>query len=220
MINVLLLKTSLPLLLRGAFVSLQIAGLSFLIGMTCGTLLGVLQSKASPPIRALISAFVTLIRGTPMIVQIVFINYVIPMMGLHLSAFFAAVCAIGLNSSAYISQIIKSGISSVGKGQIEAAQTLGLSKVDTLRFIVLPQAVRVVLPTLGNEGITLIKDSSLASWIGVVELYKEGQTIISQTYDALTIYCALAIIYLAMTTSVAYCVGLLERRMNRHVRNL
>ncbi len=219
MIDVSLIKLALPHLLQGALVTLQIAGLSFLLGITGGTLLGIAQSRSGTFLTLIINAFVTLIRGTPMIVQIVFLYYVLSMTGLQLSAFVAAVLAIGLNSSAYVSQIIRSGISSVPKGQIEAAQTLGISKLDTLRFIILPQALRVVLPALGNESITLIKDSSLASWIGVVELYKEGQTVISQTYDALSVYFALAVIYLSMTTSIAYLVGLLEKRLNRHVRN-
>lgn len=219
MINLGLLQQALPQLLHGASVSLRIAGLSFLIGITGGTFLGIAQTRSKGFIRFLITAFVTLLRGTPMLVQIVFLYYVLSMTGLHLSAFVAAVCAIGLNSSAYMSQIVKSGISSVAKGQIEAAQTLGISKLDTLRYIILPQALRVVLPAFGNESITLIKDSSLASFVGVVELYKEGQTIISQTYDALTVYFALALMYLIMTTSIAYLVSLLEKRLNRHARN-
>ncbi len=213
MINVQLIAQSLPFLAHGALISLQIAGFAFIIGSIGGTFLGVCQTRGSSLVNTTIHAFVTLIRGTPMLVQIVFLYYVFSVSGFQLSAFFSAVLAIGINSSAYVSQIIKAGIESVSKGQIEAAQTLGISQKDTLRYIVLPQAIRVVLPALGNEVITLIKDSSLASLIGVAELYKNGQTIISQTYDALSIYVALAFMYLLMTSLAAYTVRLLERRL-------
>lgn len=219
MIDFALIKLALPTLLKGALVTLKITAAAFIIGITGGTLLGIAQTSTSVLLKWLVSVYVTIIRGTPMLVQIVFIYYVLSMTGLHISPFISAVIAIGMNSSAYISQIIRSGIRAVPKGQIEAARTLGINKWDTLRFIVLPQALRVVLPALGNESVTLIKDSSLASWIGVVELYKEGQTVISQTYDALSVYCILACLYLAMTTTVSYLVLLLERHLNRHVRN-
>jgi His/Glu/Gln/Arg/opine family amino acid ABC transporter permease subunit len=219
MINLDLIRSALPHLLHGAWVSLQIAGLALALGFTGGTLLGILQTGNSKLIKWIIAIYTTIIRGTPMLIQIVFLYYVVSMLGINFSAFTTAVIAIGLNSSAYISQIIRSGINAVPRGQIEAAQTLGISKTDTLKHIILPEAVRVVLPALGNESITLIKDSSLASWIGVVELYKEGQTIISQTYDALSIYCATAALYLIMTMTLSYIVSKLEKYVNRHVTN-
>ncbi len=219
MINFELISASLPQLLHGALVSLKIAGLSLALGFVSGTLLGVLQSGKNSLVRSIITAYTAVIRGTPMLIQIVFLYYVLSLSGLHLSTFMAAVLAIGLNSGAYISQIIRAGISSVSKGQIEAARTLGINQWDLMRYIVLPQAFRVVVPALGNEAITLIKDSSLASWIGVVELYKEGQTIISVTYDALTVYCAVAALYLLMTTPLSYGVTLLEKRLNRHAQH-
>jgi len=219
MINFELIRLALPVLLKGVLVTLKITAAAFIIGITGGTILGIAHSSKNNFLEWLVGAYVTIIRGTPMLVQIVFIYYVLSMTGLQLSPFVSAVIAIGMNSSAYVSQIIRSGIRSVPKGQIEAAQTLGISKGDTLRYIILPQALRVVLPALGNESVTLIKDSSLASYIGVVELYKEGQTVISQTYDALSVYFVLAGLYLILTSTVSYLVMLLERRLNRHVRN-
>ena len=108
-------------------------------------------------------------------------------MGITIDTYWAVIGAIGLNSAAYIAHIIKSGILSVGKGQVEAGQMLGFSQMQIMRYIIFPQAVRVVLPALGNEFIVLIKDSSLASIVGVMELTKEGEIITSQTYDALTV---------------------------------
>ena len=191
-----------------------------LIGFIGGTVLGILHVSHNKLVRLLVTIYVTIIRGTPMLIQIVFLYYVLSVTGLALSPFVAAILAIGLNSSAYVSQIMKSGILSIPRGQIEAARTLGISRRDLFRFIILPQAVRVVLPTLGNESVTLIKDSSLASLIGVVELYKQGQNVISHTYDALSVYCIIGLLYLIMTTSVSSLISLLERRLNIHGKHL
>ena len=219
MIDFNLIIESLPKLLRGVSVTLQLAGLSICIGLVGGTILGLLHTSKNKFVRSLVSFYVTIFRGTPMLIQITCIYYVLPEFGMSLPAFWAAVVAIGMNSSAYISQIIRSGIASVSTGQIEAAQTLGLSSMQTTRYIVLPQAIRVILPALGNEFITLIKDSSLAYLIGVQELYKEGMQIKSYTYDALTVYFALGVIYLILTTSMAMFVSYLEKRMQRHAND-
>jgi len=219
MIDFNLIIESLPKLLRGVSVTLQLAGLSICIGLVGGTILGLLHTSKNKFARSLVSFYVTIFRGTPMLIQITCIYYVLPKFGIALPAFWAAVVAIGMNSSAYISQIIRSGIASVSTGQIEAAQTLGLSSMQTTQYIVLPQAIRVILPALGNEFITLIKDSSLAYLIGVRELYKEGSQIRSYTYDALTVYFALGVIYLILTTSMAMFVNYLERKMKRHAND-
>lgn len=219
MIDISLLQNSLPRLIEGAKVSLQIAALGCGIGLAFGSLLGVLHSGSQAILRVLVSLYVTLFRGTPMLVQIAFMYFVLPEIGITLPAFWTAVIAIGLNSSAYISQIVRSGISSVGKGQIEAGRVLGLNNRDIMIYIVLPQALRVVIPALGNEFVTLIKDSSLASTIGVAELTKEGSIIRSQTFDVVTTYFGVAFMYLIMTTTLSMAVNFLERRMNRHVKH-
>ena len=219
MIDYQLIKDSLPLLLRGALVTLEIAGLGALIGILFGTLLGLAQTGKSRILRWMVTLYVTLMRGTPMLIQITFAYYVLPQFGIQLPAFWVAVVAIGLNSAAYVSQIIKAGIRSIGRGQIEAGRVLGLSNMQITRYIVLPQAFRVVIPALGNEFITLVKDSSLASTIGVVELTKEGQFIRGRTFDALTVFAAVALIYLIITTSLSLLINWFEQRMNRHVKN-
>ena len=219
MINTQLIVSSLPALLSAVLVTLKVAFSALLIGFCFGTVLAILQLSKNSIIRTLVTIFVTIIRGTPMLIQIVFLYYILSLTGLSLSPFLAAVWAIGINSSAYVSQIIKAGIQSVSIGQIEAAKTLGIKRRDLLRYIVLPQAFRVVLPALGNESVTLIKDSSLASIIGVVELYKQGQIIISHTYDALSIYCIVGALYLVMTTFLSLCVTRLEKWLNVHVKS-
>lgn len=217
MIDIDLILSSLPLLLRGARVSLQIAALSALIGIGFGTLLGLLQSGKNKLLQYAVGLYVLLVRGTPMLIHITVAVYVLPQIGIKLPIFWAALLAIGFNSAAYVSQIVRSGIASVSKGQIEAAKTLGLSSFQITRYIILPQALQAVLPALGNEFITLIKDSSLASIVGVTELARQGSLIRSRTFDALSIYLAVAILYLIMTTSLSLLLYLLEKRLNRHV---
>lgn len=219
MISFELIIKMLPDLIQGAFVSLAIAIFSALLGFAGGTLLGIAQSSNNKPLRWLITFYVTIIRGTPMLLQITFLYLMLPNIGINISAFATAVLAIGINSSAYVSQIIRSGIKSVPKGQIEAAYTLGINKFDLTRYIILPQALRIVIPALGNEFVTLIKDSSLASLIGVLELYKRGEIIISQTYNSISVYIATGLIYLVMTTILSVIVHKIEISMNKNVRN-
>jgi len=219
MIDFSILAKSYPALLEGTLITLSIALLSSILGFVGGTIVGFLHCYSNAVIRTLVSIYVTAMRGTPMLIQISFIYLLLPQLGIQISAFFSAVLAIGFNSIAYISQIIKSGITSIDKEQIETAQVLGLSQTQTMRFIVFPQAIRVVVPSLVNEFITLIKDSSLASFIGVVELFKASSRIISYTYDPIPIYCAMAAIYLTLTTTLTFIVHYLEQRMNYHVKH-
>ena len=216
MINIELIVTYWPHLMRGLLVSMKIAVIGCAIGVVLGTLLGIMQVVGIRALRTLILVYVTILRGTPMLIQIAFAVFVLPQIGIVLPEFWAATLAIGFNSSAYLSQIIRAGIQSVGKGQWEAAYVLGFTRVQTVRFIILPQAFRAVLPALGNELITLVKDSSLASTVGVMELTKEAAYIKSRTFDALTIYCVVAVIYLIVTSLLSLGMNVLERRMNAH----
>jgi len=213
MFDISFVRESFPYLIRGSLLSLQIAGIACSMGLFFGTILAIIQTGANKILRTLVAAYVTLIRGTPMMVQIAIVFYLLPQIGLNLPAFWAATVAIGLNSSAYLSQVFRTGITSIAKGQWEAAQVLGFNKMQTLWYIILPQALRVVLPTLGNEFITLIKDSSLASTIGVKELMKEGQIITSNTYRHVDVYLMVAIIYLVLTSLLSLLLMWLEKRM-------
>lgn len=220
MINLQLIHQYLPLLLSGVANTLYIAAVSCFLGLTFGTLFALMQTSGNKLLEGFVTLYVTIIRGTPMLIQIAFFYYgILPALNINMSPINAAVIAIGMNSCAYISQIVKAGIKSVGKGQIEAARTLGLNTGQIIRYIVLPQALIVVIPALGNEFITLIKDSSLAYTIGVVELYKQGITMRSNTLDAMTTYTAVALIYLTLTTSLSILMHFVERKMNAHVKN-
>ena len=216
MINLGLIAEYWPHLMRGLLVSMKIAVIGCVIGIILGTILGITQVVGGRILRVIVVFYVTLFRGTPMLIQIAFAVFVLPQIGIVLPEFWAATLAIGFNSSAYLSQIIRAGIQSVGRGQWEAAYVLGFTPVQTVRFIILPQAFRAVLPALGNELITLVKDSSLASTVGVMELTKEAAYIKSRTFDALTIYCAVAVIYLIVTSLLSLGITMVERRMNAH----
>jgi His/Glu/Gln/Arg/opine family amino acid ABC transporter permease subunit len=218
MLNISLFKTSLAALLQGATLSIEIAFCALVIGTIGGTLLSLMLLYGNKVVRVIAHAYVTLIRGTPMLVQIMALFFILPYFGIMLPAFISAVVAIGMNSIAYISQTIRAGIQAVGRGQIEAAQALGFSHYQITRLIVLPQAFRTVLPSLGNECITLIKDSSLASVIGVAELTHQGSIIMNRTYDAVTAYAGVALIYLLITSAASLLVHLLERKMH-YVKN-
>ena len=219
MIDFELLKESIPYLLRGAIVTLQIASISCAIGLVLGILCGLGLTSKSRFVRFLIGVYTTLFRGTPMLIQIIFASLILPTLGIGISRFWGVIWAIGLNSSAYIAHIIKSGINSVSQGQRDAGKTLGLNNIQIIWYIVLPQAIRVVLPALGNEFITLVKDSSLASIVGIQELTKEGEIISSRTLDALTIYLGVAAIYLIITTVLSLLISFIEQRMNRHAQS-
>lgn len=214
MIDFSIIQQALPHLIRGAFITIQIAALSCTIGMIVGTVLGFCLVSTYTITRFAANIYTTIFRGTPMLIQILFAAFILPTLGIDIPTYWAVICAIGLNSAAYIAHIIKSGIVSVGKGQVEAGKMLGFSHMQIMRYIIFPQAIRVVLPALGNEFIVLIKDSSLASIVGVMELTKEGEIITSQTYDALTVYTAVAVTYLIITTTLTLVVDHIERKMN------
>lgn len=215
MIDFGLIFESLPALLQGLQLTLRIAFFGCIIGVCLGIIIALIESYIPRPWSYLATTYVIIIRGTPMLIQILGAYYVLPSVGITISAEYVAIIAIGLNSGAYISQIIRSGIQSIHSGQLEAAHMLGFSTIQTIRYIVLPQAFAVVIPALGNELITLIKDSSLASIIGVAELSKEGRLIISRTYDAISIFFALALLYLLVTSIISIVVNQIEKRMKQ-----
>ena len=206
----------LPVLLKGLIVTLQIAGIGCFIGLILGTILALMQTSNNKALRIFVTSYVVIIRGTPMLIQILCAYFLLPQIGIDVPALWTAIIAIGLNSAAYISQIIRSGISSIATGQMEAAKVLGFSQRQTMWYIVLPQAIRNVIPAFGNELVTLVKDSSLASTIGVYELTKQGEIVMSQTFDAPTVYIVIGGIYLIITTILSLIVSWLDKKMQYH----
>ena len=216
MINFDLILKYYPLLLAGVVTSLQIAFMSCAIGTVVGTGLGIILAGKNKIAKFFAQTYVSIIRGTPMLIQIMGTYFILRSWGIPIPTFWSAIISIGLNSAAYLSQTILSGITSVRSGQIEAAKTLGFSSAQTIRYIIFPQAIRSILPNLESEIVTLIKDSSLASIIGVYELTQQGQIIISQTYDTPSVYFAIGLIYLTLTTTVTILMSLLNKKINYH----
>lgn len=219
MIDFNLIIEYLPTLLQGLIITLQLAAIASCIGLVLGTVFALMHTSHNKILRSIVNVYVVIIRGTPMLIQILCAYFLLPQIGIHIPAFWTAIIAIGLNSAAYISQVLRTGIAAVGREQIEAAQVLGFSTSDTIRYIVLPQALRTTLPALGNEFVTLIKDSALASLIGVAELTKQANFVKSRTFDAITVYFAVAILYLILTSTVSFLVARLEKRMNIHAQD-
>ena len=196
-------------LAKGALLSIGIAALSLLFGLILGTLGATgKRSKHALP-RDIANVYVTIIRGTPLLLQILIIFSVIPSMYTAIS-----VLAMSINSGAYQTELIRSGVNAVDKGQWEACETLGLSNWKTLKLVILPQAFKRIVPPLISEFITLIKDSSLISCIGAVELLKGAQIIGAQYFDVMSPYMLAAIFYLVMTCVVSMIGMKVEKRLS------
>ena len=202
-----------------------IAVFGLLIGMVLGCLLATFKLLPGKGfVRRFLSIFtdvyVAIFRGTPMLVQLLLIHFVVfPVMGVDISPVLEAIIAFGLNSGAYVSEIMRGGILSVDIGQTEAGRALGLSYGATMIKIVLPQAIKNVIPTLGNEFITLLKETSVVSLIAVMDITKSFQTIGQRTLEVIVPYLMLAVVYLVIIMVVTGLVKLLERRLRASDRN-
>jgi arginine/lysine/histidine/glutamine transport system substrate-binding/permease protein len=205
-------------LLKGAAITLMLTALSFSFGLLGGTALAVLLQAPWRAVHVLCRIYIDFFRGTPMLVQLFLIYFGLPALLQSLEVPFsinrlaAAVTALSLNVAAYLAETLRSGIESIDRGQWEAADALGLSPIERMRFVIAPQALRRVLPPLANEFITLIKDTSLAAVIGFDELFRQGQLMVATTYRAFEIYIAVALVYLLMTTTASLLFKRLEAR--------
>ena len=210
-----LVVNAFPLLLVGAGVTIKITALSVALGVVIGLFVGIARISRIKILRVLAAIYVDFFRGTPLLVQIFLVYFALPVItGQRVDPFVAAIGSCGINSGAYVAEIFRAGIQSIDKGQMEAGRSLGMTWVQTMRYIIVPQAFKRVIPPLGNEFIALLKDSSLVSVIGFEELTRRGQLIIAKTYGSLEIWFSVAIIYLAMTLTISRFVAFLEKRYN------
>ena len=208
-----LIQRALPILLMGAGVTIEITAFSVAIGFFIGLFVGIARISQFKILRIMAAVYADCIRGTPLLVQIFLIYFALPMaIGQQVEPFIAAVAACGINSGAYVSEIFRAGIQAIDVGQMEAGRSLGLTWWQTMRFIILPQAFKNILPPLGNEFIAMLKDSSLVSVIGFEELTRRGQLIIAQTYGSFEIWMTVAVLYLIMTMAISRIVAFLEKR--------
>lgn len=211
---------ALPNLSAGALVTLQLTAITVFLGMILGSLIGIARLSANPFLRIAARIYIDFLRGTPLLVQIFMIYFGLPALIRATGSTFtfnqwtAAVLALTLNSAAYIAEIVRGAIQSIELGQHEASESLGLGSVQTMRYVIFPQAFRRMIPPLGNEFISLLKDTSLTAVIGFEELFRKGQLIVAQNYRAFEIYFAVALVYLLLTLLSSQVFGWLERRFS------
>ena len=215
-----LTSENLIFLLKGAGLSLAMAVLSLLIGLVLGTLGASAKISKNRILCCIGNVYVEIIRGTPMLLQILILFAVVPLIYMEITGerlvmnvFLIGVIAMGINSGAYVTELIRSGINGVDKGQWEACETLGLTRGQTMKLVILPQAFKRIVPPLVSEFVTLIKDSSLVSTIGVVELLKSAQVLGGNYADLMSPLIIAGVMYLIMTLSIAYLARHLERRL-------
>lgn len=212
-----IIEQSLPLLLAGAGITVEITAMSVGLGMAIGIVVALIRMCGIKVLKILGDVYVDFLRGTPLLVQIFLVYFALPTLIHHrVDAYVAAVSACSINSGAYVAEIFRGGIEAIDKGQMEAGRSLGMTWWQTMRYIILPQAFKQIIPPLGNEFIAMLKDSSLVSVIGFEELTRRGQLIIARTYASFEIWMAVAVIYLIMTFVVARFTGYLEKRFKKN----
>lgn len=213
-----LLLVYLPLMLKGALLTIWISLIGIVLGFFFGAFMGILDCdrQRSWLISPIIRSYVALFRGTPLFIQLLIIYFALPdAFNIKLSPITAGIITLGLNSTAYLAEVIRAGINAVDSGQWDASFILGYSKKDALRYIILPQAIKNVLPAITNEFATLIKESSILMVIGVPELIKVSKDIVARHLNPMDIYLVTAAMYLLMTLAIAYATKYLENRASK-----
>ena len=203
----------LPDLLRGALVSVELTVSVMALSLVFGLIVALARLARLRAVRVAATFYVEVVRGTPCMLQLFYIYFVLPAFGINIPPFAAGVVALTLNYSAYLSEVYRAGIQAVARGQVEAALALGMSRGLMMRLVILPQAIRIVVPPLGNYFISLFKDTALASTITVKELIFSGQIIAATNFQYFTIFTIAGAIYLALSYPGSLGVQYLERRM-------
>jgi polar amino acid transport system permease protein len=217
--NLKIIQKALPTLIQGFWTTLLMAAAAAVMSTILGLLLAVFRSFGNPVLNLFIVAYVDFFRSMPIIVLMMVIYYALPFLNIRLSAIMSGILALGLNSSAYVSEIFRAGFLSIKKGQFEAAHALGLTPMQTMRLVLLPQAVRVVLPPLVGNYVASAKDTALASAISIIELLKAGLSQKSLLANPSPLIFS-AVLYLVMFVPLTRLSGLLERRMKAGVRQV
>ena len=203
-----------PVLLKGAAMTMELTCLSMLFGMTIGLALALARISRSPLLNKPASLYIWWMRGTPLLMQLFLIYYGLPQAGITLDPFPAAVIGMTLNASAYIAEIFRGGILSIDKGQMEAAKSLGMTYMQSMRWVIFPQTLPRIIPPLGNEAVARLKDSSLVSTIAMVDLMRSAQQMIATTFRPLEVFFAAGVLYLVLTTAFTMVFGAWERRLS------
>lgn len=210
---------SLGPLLNGAQITLELTAGAVAIGIVIGLVMSLMRLSNNKILKAIAVSYIDFLRGTPLLVQIFIAYFGFPQIFGFTPPenyqFIAATLAMGLNSGAYIAEIFRAGIQSIDRGQSEAARSLGMTQGQAMRYIILPQAFKRVIPPLGNEFIALLKDSSLVALIALEDLMYSGKIIVGRTYQPFPIYIEVALIYLVMTLILSRLVSYTERRLGK-----
>jgi polar amino acid transport system permease protein len=201
-----------PFFVEAAWVTIEITALALILGLVVAALAAAAKMSRSAPLRAIGAVYVSLFRGTPCLIQLFVLYFGGPQIGVNLDPFAAGVIGLGLNIGAYMAESIRGALVAVDRGQTEAARTIGFSRFQTLRKVVLPQAARLMIRPLGVNTVALLKGSALVSTISVVELTYTAQRFIGSTYKPFEIFGVAALLYMVMVYAVARTVDLLDKR--------
>jgi len=200
-------------LLTGLYMTIKLSIVAIFFAIIIGVLTGVARISSNPALKKLAITYIELIRGTPLLVQI-FIFYFFIGTVFHLSRFTAGTAALAVFTGAYIAEIVRAGIQSIPKGQMEASRSLGMNYFQAMRHIIMPQALKRTLPPMAGQFISLIKDSSLVSVIAITDLTKSGREIVTSTFSPFEVWFSVALLYLVLTSSLSFFVQILERRLS------
>ena len=204
-----------PAFMEGVGVTLQLAFYTVLLGSLLGLIVAVFRRTRIWPLRWVMNAYVAFIRGTPLLVQVLLIVYGLPQLGVRLPRMTMCILALVINSGAYMAELIRAGLQSVERGQVEAAESLGMTNAQCMINIILPQAIKVTLPAMGNEFVAIIKESSILYSVGVYELTYQANKLASVNYFYIETLIVAALIYFVLTYAATGLLKLLERRMRR-----
>lgn len=205
-----------PLFIEGLKVTVQIAFVAVIIGAILGLAIALGRLSTNKVISFIATTYIQIIRGTPVLVQLYIIYYATyPLFGFNIPPYIAAVATFGLNSSAYVAEIIRAGIQAVDFGQMEAGRSLGLPHGMVMRYIIIPQAIKNILPALGNEFVVLLKETSVVSIIGTTDLVRQADIIKAATYSNFEPYIIIAVIYIILVLGLSTLINQLERRLKR-----
>ncbi|GLS40787.1 nickel transporter [Mesorhizobium tianshanense] len=207
-----LMQRVFPFFVEAAFVTIEITALALVLGLVAAALAAAAKMSRSAPLRTIGTLYVSLFRGTPCLIQLFVLYFGGPQVGINLEPFAAGVIGLGLNIGAYMAESIRGALVAVDRGQIEAARTIGFSRFQTLRKVVLPQAARLMIRPLGVNTVALLKGSALVSTISVVELTYTAQRFIGSTYKPFEIFGIAALLYMIMVYAVARVVDMLDKR--------
>ena len=212
-----------PMLIEGTGITIALAALTVIFGTILGMLLAILRFNPTHLVHKIFAKvgdfYVSFFRGTPLMIQLYVLYFGLPQLGVEYpeipgisTAFFVGVFSLSLNSAAYIAEIFRAGIMGVDKGQFEAGRSLGFNEIQTLRYIIMPQAIKNILPALGNEFISLIKESAIVSIIGIADIMYKGNVIRTATYRPFETLLVIAVVYYILTSLLSLGLGKLERR--------